>query len=90
MFDPTGFGSMSLKTSVGIPDCVLAATAARIKGILARAGSVTSSGRLMPSDRQASASSEILPAPKRIAVGKFQFIAGNVIAASSSESISGG
>jgi len=45
------------------------ASAACTIGNAASPGSVTSSGALIPSSRQASASSAMRPAPQRIAVG---------------------
>jgi len=65
----TGFACSSEKTSQCSPalrhDCTAAATIGR----RASTGSVTSSGRFMPSELQASGNSAMRPAPKRIEVG---------------------
>jgi hypothetical protein len=51
------------------PQDGIEAAAPRTIAIAASAGSVTRSGRPIPSERHISGSSAIRPAPKRIAVG---------------------
>ena len=65
-----GFGWTSAKTAAGSPAAARAPSARAVIGSLARPGSVTSSGRRdAGAAAQASASSAIRPAPKRMAVG---------------------
>ena len=68
-FRPRGLALTSLKTAVGRPAAVLAATASATIGRAARPGSVTSSGRDMPRLLQARGSSAMRPGPKRTWVG---------------------
>ena len=65
----TGLGLTSLNSATSSPALRNATMASAIIGSLARPGSVTSSGRLRPTALQASGSSRMRPAPKRIAVG---------------------
>ena len=65
----TGFGCTSEKSATGSPASFSRPSACVVIGSLARPASVTSSGRAMPAARQASASSVMRPAPKRMAVG---------------------
>ena len=64
-----GLGFTSEKTATSSPAARIAWSALRAMGSGATPGSVTMSGREMPAARQASPSSAIRPAPKRIAVG---------------------
>ena len=64
-----GFGCTSEKTAGPDPAARSTSSARAVIGSGARPGSVTSSGRAMPAAVQASASSAMRPAPKRIAVG---------------------
>jgi hypothetical protein len=60
---------MSLKIARSSPAARTAAAASVTIGLVARPRSVTSNGRAIPAARQASASSAIRPAPKRMDVG---------------------
>ena len=64
-----GFGCTSEKTSARRPAAARTPRARVVIGRSRRPGSVTKSGRVMPAAAQASASSSMRPAPKRIAVG---------------------
>jgi hypothetical protein len=64
---------------VGSPAAALPATASFTMGSAASPGSVTNSGRVIPSRLQARASSAIRPTPKRISVGKRQVLASRAI-----------
>ena len=66
---PVGSLAMSLKRATSIPSPASAARASAIIGLRASPRSVTSRGRAIPTVRQASASSLIRPAPKRMDVG---------------------
>ncbi len=59
----------SEKTLMPSPACLHALTASRNIGNSTRPPSVTSNGRLIPSDTQTSGNSLIRPAPKRMSVG---------------------
>ena len=65
----TGFGRTSEKMPGVSPPSRMMSSARCVMSSLARPASVTSSGCTMPAVLQASASSEIRPAPKRMAVG---------------------
>jgi hypothetical protein len=68
-FDSTGLGLMALNSAAPRPARVRLSNAAIVMAWLARNGSVTISGRLMPALAQALASSPMRPAPKRTEVG---------------------
>jgi hypothetical protein len=64
-----GFGCTSEKTAARIPAAASTPRASVAIGRSRRPGSVTKSGRVIPAVAQASASSSMRPAPKRIEVG---------------------
>ena len=67
-----GLDFTSLNTATSMPAFRNESVALEIIGSLAKPGSVTSSGRLRPTALQASGSSRMRPAPKRMEVGKLQ------------------
>ena len=67
--DSTGFGRTSEKMPGVSPPLRITSSARCVMSSLARPESVTSSGCVIPAALQASASSAIRPAPKRMAVG---------------------
>ena len=67
--DSTGLGFTSENTPCGTLASARIFSVAATTGSLARPGSVTNSGRLMPAAASASGSSAMRPAPKRTVVG---------------------
>jgi hypothetical protein len=65
----TGLGLIAENSAAPSPASFKLSSACWVIGCVARNGSVTRSGRVMPELRQASASSAMRPAPKRMAVG---------------------
>ena len=68
-FASVGFGCTSEKTAARNPAASSSPSASAVIVSFASPGSVTSSGRVIPAAAQASASSSIRPAPKRMLVG---------------------